>query len=205
MYTLYSIPGTCSTGITILLTKLELEFEIVKRDDVKNYSKIVPTNQVPALKDGDQIITEGAAIVLYLLEKHQNDILSKDISKKREFLQYLMFNYSTLHPAYSKIFAINSILEDGEEKTKLMNALADNLSKYWAIIDKRLENKKYITGDKPTVIDYLAAIYTSWNRFFPSIEVKLGDNVKRLTEEVSGLPEFKEAYKTEGVEFIKTF
>jgi glutathione S-transferase len=65
-----------------------------------------------------------------------------------------MFNYSTLHPAYSKIFAINSISEDGEEKTKLMNALADNLSKYWAIIDKRLENKKYIIGDKPTVIDY---------------------------------------------------
>jgi glutathione S-transferase len=205
MYTLYSIPGTCSTGITALLTKLELEFEIVKRDDVKDYSKMIPTNQVPALKDGEKIITEGAAIVLYLLEKHQNDILPKDINKKGEFLQYLMFNYATLHPAYAKIFAANSILKDGEEKTKLMNALADSLSKYWAIIDKRLADKKYITGDKPTVIDYLAAIYTSWNRFFPAIEVKLGDNVKRLTEEVADLPEFKEAYRKEGVEFIKTF
>ena len=205
MYTLYSIPGTCSTGITVLLTKLELEFKIIKRDDIKDYSKIVPTNQVPALKDDDQIITEGAAIVLYLLEKHQNDMLPKDISKKGEFLQYLMFNYATLHPAYAKIFAANSILKNGEDKTKLMNALANNLSKYWAIIDKRLMSQKYITGDKPTVIDYLVAIYTSWNRFFPSIEVTLGDNVKRLTEEIIELPEFKDAYKKENAEFIKTF
>ena len=69
MYTLYSIPGTCSTGITVLLTRLGLDFEVIKRDDVPNYSDIAPTNQVPALKDGDQIITEGSAIVLYLLEK----------------------------------------------------------------------------------------------------------------------------------------
>ena len=97
MYTLYSIPGTCSTGITILLTKLGVDFKVIKRDDVPNYSDFVPTNQVPALKHDDQIITEGAAIVLYLLEKHQNDILPKDISDKGEFLQYLMLFYMYYH------------------------------------------------------------------------------------------------------------
>jgi glutathione S-transferase len=205
MYTLYSIPGSCSTGITVLLTKLELDFEIVKTNEMENYADIVPTNQVPALKDGDKIITEGAAIVLYLLEKHKNDILPQDITQKGEFLQYLMFNNATLHPAYSKVFTANAILTDGDEKTNFLNALADNLSKYWAIIDKRLANRKYVTGDKPTVIDYLIAIYTSWNSYFPMIEVTLGDNVKRLTEEIIELPEFKAAYKKEGVGFTKTF
>ena len=69
MYTLYSLGGSCSTGITILLRKLEVPFKIIQRGDVNDYSSIVPTNQVPALKDDTLLITEGAAIVLYLLEK----------------------------------------------------------------------------------------------------------------------------------------
>lgn len=205
MYTLYSIPGTCSTGITVLLTQLGVDFKILKRDDVKNYSQLVPTNQVPALKDGDQIITEGAAIVLYLLNKHKNDILPKDISNKGEFLQYLMFNYSTLHPAYSKMFATNAILADGTQKTQLMNELAARLSKTWDILDNRLKDRQFIIGDKPTVIDCLLAIYSTWNRFFPQVEVRIGKNIQRLINEVIQLPEFKAAYKKEGVEFIKTF
>jgi glutathione S-transferase len=205
MYKLYSIPGTCSTGITILLTQLGVEFETIKRDDVENYSQIVPTNQVPALEFDGQIITEGAAIILYLLQKHKNDILPQDTSTNAEFLQYLMFNYSTLHPAYSKIFAANAILEDSAEKTKLINELAQRLSATWDILDNRLNDQKYIVGDKPTVIDCLLAIYTSWNRFFPSVNVKLGKNIQRLVNEVVELPEFKAAYKKEEAQFVKTF
>ena len=102
MYTLYTIPGSCSSGITVLLEKLQLEYTPVKREDVPNYSDIVPTNQVPALKSPDgQIITEGAAIVLYLLEKHNSPMLPADLSRKAEFLRWLMFDYATLHPAYA--------------------------------------------------------------------------------------------------------
>ena len=66
MYTLYSIGGTCSTGITALLRKLDQEVSIIQRDTVDDYNKIVPTNQVPALDDSGFFLTEGAAIALYL-------------------------------------------------------------------------------------------------------------------------------------------
>ncbi len=49
MYTVYTIPGSCSSGIVVLLEKLQVEYTAVKREDVPNYSEIVPTNQVPAL------------------------------------------------------------------------------------------------------------------------------------------------------------
>ena len=72
MYTLYTIPGSCSTGITVLLERLELDYQLLKLDEVKGYSSIVPTKQVPALKTKEgQILTEGGAIALYLLEKHE--------------------------------------------------------------------------------------------------------------------------------------
>ncbi len=201
MYTLYSIPGSCSTGITVLLKKLNVPFTVLTRDETPNYKDIVPTNQVPALKVKDQVITEGAAIVLYLLEKHGGDMLPADLDKKAEFMQWLMFNYATLHPAYSKIFGINNVAHDAPNKLEIKQRAADALSNTWKIIDDRLANQTYLFGDTPTILDYLVTIYTSWNNYFPDLTITCGDNVQRLVNEIIELPEFKEAYTFENTSF----
>lgn len=203
MYTLYTIPGSCSSGITVIFEKLQLEYTAVRREDVTNYSEIVPTNQVPALQLPDgQIITEGAAIVLYLLEKHQSPMLPTDLSSKAEFLRWLMFDYATLHPAYGKMFAIMyKVNMDENEKVSVLKQLAQSTSDLWAILDKELEKKPFITGDEATAVDYLATIYSSWGKSFKDIEITLGKNVERLIKQVSKLPEFKAAFKKENIEF----
>lgn len=205
MYTLYTIPGSCSSGITVLLEKLQVPYTPVKREDVPDYAAIVPTNQVPALKTPDgQIITEGAAIVLYLLEKHKSPMLPADLSRKAEFLRWLMFDYATLHPAYSKMFSIQYKTQmDEQERTRVLKQLAVPLSGLWAILDRELEKKRFITGDQPTVVDYLATVYSSWGKNFQDIDIIRGKNVDRLIDEVSALPEFQAAYKKEKVEFKK--
>jgi glutathione S-transferase len=205
MYTLYTIPGSCSSGITVLLEKLQLEYTPVKREDVPNYTDIVPTNQVPALKSPDgQIITEGAAIVLYLLEKHNSPMLPDNLSRKAEFLRWLMFDYATLHPAYGRMFAIQYKTQmDEKERINVLKQLAINVSSLWAILDKELEKKRFITGDQPTVVDYLATIYSSWGKNFKDINIPLGKNVERLVEQVSMLPEFQAGYRKENIEFKK--
>lgn len=203
MYTLYTIPGSCSSGITVLLEKLQLEYTPVKREDVPNYAEIVPTNQVPALVPPDgQIITEGAAIVLYLLEKHNSPMLPADLPQKAEFLRWLMFDYATLHPAYGRMFAILYKTQmDENEKISVLQQLAAYVDSLWAILDKELEKKRFITGDQPTVVDYLAVIYSSWGKNFTDSPITLGKNVERLVEEVSALPEFQAGYKRENIEF----
>lgn len=202
MYKLYSIAGTCSTAITILLKKLEVEFEVIQRDEVQNYQSIVPTNQVPALDDNGQIITEGAAIVLYLLEKHDNDMLPSNLSNKGKFLQYLMFNYATLHPSYSKVLTVAKKFDTLEEyKHQLMQVLANDISKNWAILNKHLAGRRYIVGSTPTIIDYLVTIYATWGKYFPELSIELGDNVIKLINEISLLSEFKAAYALEKAEF----
>lgn len=203
MYTVYTIPGSCSSGLVVLLEKLQVEYTAVKREDVPNYSEIVPTNQVPALKTSEgQIITEGAAIALYLLEKHNSSMLPADISEKAEFLRWLMFDYATLHPAYGKMFAVLYRLQLAEkEKNEALKLLAEATAGLWKILDAELEKKKFITGDQPTIVDYLAAVYSSWGKSFKGIDIPLGANVERLVAEVSALPEFQAAYKRENIEF----
>lgn len=206
MYTIYTIPGSCSSGIVVLLEKLQLDYTAVRREDVPDYSDLVPTNQVPALKTPEgQIITEGAAIALYLLEKHNSDMLPAGLSQKAEFLRWLMFDYATLHPAYGKMFAIQFRVEiDGKEKVKVLEQLAKSVSGLWAILDKELEKKPFITGDRPTLVDYLATIYSSWGKNFPDIKIPLGKNVERLIDTVSALPEFQAGFRKEKIEFQKT-
>ena len=203
MYTLYSIPGTCSTGITILLEKLAVDFKTVAREDVPNYTEIVPTNAVPALKTEDgQIITEGAAIVLYLLEKHNSDMLPADLSEKAEFLKWLMFDYATLHVAYSKLFTIAmKVKMDETEQANVMQQLGDQTSALWEIVDKRLSDKTFIMGDQATIVDYLMAIYSSWGNYFPNVKISLGQNVERFIVDVQALPEFKAGFQTEQIQF----
>ena len=203
MYTLYSIPGTCSTGITILLEKLAVDFKTVAREDVPNYTEIVPTNAVPALKTEDgQIITEGAAIVLYLLEKHNSDMLPADLSEKAEFLKWLMFDYATLHVAYSKLFTIAmKVKMDETEQANVMQQLGDQTSALWEIVDKRLSDKTFIMGDQATIVDYLMAIYSSWGNYFPNVKISLGQNVERFIADVQVLPEFKAGFQTEKIQF----
>ncbi len=203
MYTLYTIPGSCSTGITVLMEKLGVEYNLVKRDDVPNYNEIVPTNQVPAIKtENGNIITEGAAIAMYLLDKHGKELLPENIDERANFYQWLNFDYSTLHPAYGKLFSIvgNTDISD-EIKSEVMQYFADTLSQLWNILDKHLLGRKYILGDTPCHVDYMATVYSSWNHYFPDTKIILGDNLKRFINDVSALPEFKAGYLAENIEF----
>lgn len=199
MYTLYSLPGSCSSGIAVLMSKLGLDFDVINPSEMDNYKSVSPTGQVPALVDGDLVITEGAAIALHLLSKHGNSAVEDPI-----FLRWLMFNYATLHPAYSKLFSVNGLMEDGAEKTALMQKLADKLTETWAIVDERLAEQDVTVGSEASVIDYLLAIYTGWNAYFPTAKIDVGDNVRALVQRVAALPEFQAGFAKENKEFVST-
>ena len=205
MYTVYTIPGSCSNGVTALLEKLGLDYLTVKRDDVANFTDIVLTNQVPAIKTPDgMVIAEGAEIVLYLIEKHGPKTLSSSIEEKAKFYELLMFNYATLHVIYSKLFNVAFALDMSEpERQSVLEQYADKATATWAIVNKRLGDKLYMMGNEPSVIDYLLAIYTSWNNNLSSVNIELGDKVIALMHRVSELPEFIASYAKEGVTFNK--
>ncbi len=197
MYTLYSLPGSCSSGITVLMSKLGLDFDVINPSELDNYKSVSPTGQVPALVDGDLVITEGAAIALYLLRKHGNPVVEDPV-----FLRWLMFNYATLHPAYSKLFSVNGAMEDSADKAALMQKLADKLTETWAIVNDRLAEQDVMVGGDASIVDYLLAVYTGWNAYFPAVKIDVGDNVRALVKRVATLPEFQAGFAKENKEFV---
>lgn len=196
MVELYSIPGSCSTGIHILLEKMQQEVKVTHRDDVPDYRQIVPTNQVPAIRMDDKVMWEGANIVLYLLNKF--DQQQKD---QPEFNQWLMFCYASVHPAYSKLFSVNRQMPEGEQKDRLMQSLGDRVSELWSIADKQLQDKKYMLGDEPSIVDYLLTVYLRWGNVFPDVNIEVGENVLRMVEGALKLPEVQAVLTKESIEY----
>jgi glutathione S-transferase len=202
MYKLYIIPGSCSTGIHTLINELDLNAEIIQRDEVDNYLAISPTNQVPALQADNTVLLEGAAIALHLIREHGEAGLTKD----PDFIRWLMFNYATLHPAYGKLFAVNGAMEESPAKQALLQALGNKATELWDIVnqhmaDQQLAGKQYMHGNKPSIIDYLLAVYVHWGNVFPQTEIKLGDNVVALVNRVLALPQFQQTLDSEDVQY----
>ena len=200
MYRLYSIPGSCSTGIHALLNKLGQDVEIVDRASVPDYAELVPTNQVPALVAGDELLTEGAAIVLHLLETHA--ALPRSPNDLRQFRQWLLFDYATLHATYSKLFMAGTadLVADPESRQALIDHVADRISTLWRIVEVRLASRNWIVGDAPTVIDYLMAIYVNWGNAVPEARIEIEPRTRGLVARVVALTEFRRALEREGIE-----
>ena len=79
-YTLYYMPGACSMAVHVVLNELgqEVTLENAKADPKPaGFLKANPRGQVPVLVDGDLVVREGAAIMIYLLDKHTSPLLPR--------------------------------------------------------------------------------------------------------------------------------
>jgi glutathione S-transferase len=201
MYKLYYSPGTCSMAVHVALNEINQPVTLEKVD-IHGAQKpaellaVNPRGQVPVLVDGDITIREGAAILTYLLEKHDSALLPKSGKEHALALEWMMFANATMHPAYSRCF----FLKKNKADEALLNTATDMLNKLWTDVDQRLASNKYVCGDKMTIGDILLTVYANWSGNVAGTVV-LGPNVKRLLKEVSARSAYKKALQEEQVEY----
>ncbi len=201
MYKLYYSPGACSLAIHALLLESGQPFEAINKNDVADFSAVTPLGAVPVLDTGNEIIREGAAQALYLIEKHNIDLLpAAGAPGRAKALEWLLFANATVHPAYSKLFFASRAIEDETARRKALEAGAASLDKLWSLVDAELGTSRYVLGDKLSIVDIMLAVYANWAGYF-DFDIPLGGNVKRLIREVSHQPSFRKALEAEGVEY----
>jgi glutathione S-transferase len=198
MYKLYYTPGACPLAIHALLNELNQDVEVIDRNKVSDFDKLGSRGMVPVLVDNGQVIREGAAIILYLLEKHKNQMLPEGGLEKTRFIEWLMFANATMHPAYGRLFFIGNTLADGPAKEQALNAASDQINKLWASLDAQLANSTFIFGERISVVDMMLTVYASWGAYFP-VDILMSDKVKRLIAAVQAHPAYIKAVADEQV------
>lgn len=129
------------------------------------YLAVNPMGKVPALKHGDTIITEVAAICTYLADEFPNAGLNVPIGDPRRgtYLKWLFFGPGCLEPAVSdRAFPRKETPRRGAIGYGDFDTVMD-------VIAKAVENGPYLLGEKFTAADVVIGANLRWGMMFKLI------------------------------------
>ena len=152
----YMTPGSCSTGIHILLEELELPFEVylvnlMAGDQFKpEYIEINPKSTIPTLVRDDGVsITEFQAIAWWLARRYPKSILlPEEIDKEASVIEIMAFVTGTIHgQGYTRLFTTTNYTSNEAEHAAIQARGREIVSNGLAVMDKVLAGKDYVVGN----------------------------------------------------------
>jgi glutathione S-transferase len=210
MYKLFWDPGSANMAPHAVLEEIGCPYELVLVD-IRNgehkqpaYLKLNPNARVPTLVDGDKVMYESAAIVLYLAEKHPEARLmpAPGTPGRMLFLQWLMYLTNTIQDSFILYYHPDNFFADEPSRAALKAAGEQRLDKQWAVVDSGLAaNGPYLAGASFSAADLYLHMLARWSRncarpawAFPQIArqldlVKARPAVQRMMAQ-EGLPAF---------------
>lgn len=199
MYTLYFSPGTCSLAVHTILNLLKQEPELVFAGSVEHFEQVNPAKMVPALKKDDSILTEGAAIILHLLETHPNTLLAKAGAARQQGIENMMLANATMHPSYGRLFFADANLDDGPAKEQIFKAATHAINAIWQVVESKFADGPYLGGHQLSPADILLAVYATWGQYFP-VDITIGPKTQRMIDLVQSSDAFQMAQQREAEE-----
>ncbi len=161
---LYGLPGACSLVDHIALTWTGTPFEYfaVPRDQLKvvPFINISPLGAVPALEDDGFALTQNVAILEYLDEKFPTaKLFGGDTPKARaEARKWLAFLNADLHKTFSLVFGPARWVEGETAQANLAANATARLLEMFAIVNKRLENREWLSEARSVADAYLFVV-----------------------------------------------
>ena len=202
MYTLYYMPGACSVATQVVLHELGQTVKIIDKNNVADFTAINPVGTVPVLLDGDKRLTEGAAIMLHLLNKHENAMFPNNSEEQQKAIEDIMFANATMHPAYSTLFFIAQNISDEHAKVAAFKAVEQNINSLWQVVESNLANREQLGSYRLSAADIMLTVYANWGQYFP-VEIIVGERAVKMMTTVQAMPSFNKAVQAQLIESAK--
>lgn len=189
--------------VALLLEELGLAYQAVPVDTRKGeqfapaFLAVNPNGKVPALVDGDAVVFDSNAILLYLAEKSGQFLPPNTPAARGPMLSWLMFVASGIGPYSGQ--AVHFRHAAPEPKEYALNRYDFEAWRHWGILNSHLEKQAFMLGNDYSLVDM--AVW-GWARVAPYV---LGDeawaklpHVKRLLDAINARPAAQraEAIKT---------
>jgi glutathione S-transferase len=205
----YMTPGSCSTGIHILLETLELPFEawIINLPAGEHlrpeYLKINPRGTIPTLVlDDGRALTDFKSIALWLAHSHpRGKLLPTDAALVANAVELLDFALIQLHgEGFTRIFTTERYLPAGEVGREV---LRDDVAAHgreivtqaFGILEKRMPADGYAVSAQFSIAD--AALF--YNEFWADkLGIALPPRVKAHYQRVRARPAVRQVLAEEG-------
>jgi GST-like protein len=197
------------TKVALFLEEAGLPYEAIPVDTRKGeqhmpeYKAINPNAKVPAIVDGDAVVFDSNAILLYLAEKTGKFLPPNTPKARGELLSWLMFVASGIGPYSGQ--AVHFRVYAPEKLPYAINRYMFEAQRHFGIIEERLASRKYMLGDTYTIVDMDV---WGWARLLPNV---MGEgawdnlkNLKRLIDEINSRPAAQRAVALKDKHKFKT-
>jgi glutathione S-transferase len=159
---LYWRPGTSAVAPHAALAEIGVAYELVRieRETAQTdpaYLALNPLGVVPTLLDGDTVVTESAAILLYLADRYPEANLVP--AERAELYSRLMFMTNALQTALLRFLYPERYGVEGVREVAAAEAAG-----YFDRLDRELEGREWLIGDQRTAADLFLFMLTRWGR-----------------------------------------
>jgi len=152
---LYMTPGSCTTGIHILLEELDLAFEayivnLPAGDHTKpEYLAINPKSSIPTLVRGDgSALTEFQAIAWWLARSYPKArLLPGDADGDARVIEAMDYVVGTLHgQGFARIFTTDTFTPNTADHDAVKARGREIVERGFALMNASLAGKEYVVG-----------------------------------------------------------
>ncbi len=169
MLRLYEFPPTRSIRVRWVLQELGVEFESVTVNPMKGehqapeFLAVNPAGKLPALVDGDEVMTESVAIALYLAEKYPaGKLLPESVAERGQVYRWLLFAATELEQPLWRM-ARNTVLYPEDKRQPSDIELARSEFKAMAtVLEKHMQGREFVVGDRLSVADLVLGYTLDW-------------------------------------------
>ncbi|MGN7753426.1 glutathione S-transferase family protein [Sinorhizobium sp. 22678] len=169
MMKLYGLGPTRSLRALWALQELDAEFEFVRVNILAgenlhpDFLRLNPAGKLPVLVDGDFVLTESAAIVMYLAEKYgDKGLMPADLKERAQAYRWSLFAVTELEQPLWRI-AKHTFLYPEDKRLPEDVALArEEFAAMAAVLDRHMDGRAFIVGDNITVADCVTAYVLDW-------------------------------------------
>lgn len=153
MMKFYMTPGSCSTGIHILLEEIGLVFEAhvvnlqAGDQDRPEYRAINPKGTIPSLVlDDGSALTDWQAIAWWLAKQHpRRKLLPESLAGEIRVLEAMNYAVNTLHgQGFTRIFTTERYCANPAEHAAIREQGREIIEQGFALFERQLAGLKFV-------------------------------------------------------------
>jgi glutathione S-transferase len=129
------------------------------------YRKINPMAKVPAIKHGDHVVTEAAAICLYLADAFPAAGLAPIVSDRAAYYRWILFAAGPLEQAVTTK-SLGWQPEDIQQQGRLGFG---SFERTLDVLEGFLDGRRFVCGDRFTAADVYLGSHVDWGITFKTI------------------------------------
>lgn len=211
MLQLHYYPGLASMTPHILLQEAGAPFELLLVDRLANahkspaYLKLNPNGLIPVLTDGELVLYETAAIVLYVCDKYPHARLAPSVGtiERAHFYKWLAWLTNTLQTTLIVYFYPDRWVDEGNEAAAA-EVKAHAQHKVGTLLDQldaemARHGGPWLLGEHYSALDPLVMMLCRWTRGFPSAPARDRPHLGPYLQRVLARPGVQRALEAEQI------